>query len=303
MSTNSIPAEERVLQPRTFSMTDLAMLFVVVIWGGNLTISRAIFASIPPLPFIAIRFGTAALLLLIILRLRGEDLSAGPGLRWRSIWVGLAGNTLYQWCFMFGLSLTTAGNTALLISTTPLWIALIGTFRGTERLTRTAWGGVGLSFAGIALVVASRGLSLDATTLLGDVLVLISAVCWAIYTIGAKPLLARYSALKTTTLTMIGGTPLLVLAGIPGMLNLSWPNVPISAWAGVGYASLLSLVLAYIIWYSSVQRVGSVRTSLYGNLVPVVAVLIAWGFGGEQITPAQIVGAVSILGGLWLTRR
>jgi probable blue pigment (indigoidine) exporter len=102
---------------------------------------------------------------------------------------------------------------------------------------------------------------------------------------------------------MIGGTPLLVLAGIPGMLNLAWPYVPISAWAGVGYASIFSLVLAYIIWYSSVQRVGSVRTSLYGNLVPVVAVLIAWGFGGEQITPAQIAGAVAILFGLWLTRR
>jgi drug/metabolite transporter (DMT)-like permease len=302
LKRKSSSAEAISTNPSSFGLTDLGMLGVVWIWAGNLTVSRAVFPYIPPLPFIALRFGIGVCLLYLILRWRGESLAADRSSRWRAIWVGLAGNTLYQWCFMFGLSLSSAANTALLIATTPLWIALIGTLRKTEQLSRRAWAGVALSFIGISLVVASGGIALEAGSLLGDALVIVSAICWAIYTIGAKPLLAQYSALKVTTMTMIGGTPLLLAVGLPGILAINLPIVPAAAWAGTLYASVLSLVFSYIVWYSSVQRVGSVRTSLYGNLVPVVGVLIAWAFGGEQISISQILGATAILTGMALTR-
>jgi drug/metabolite transporter (DMT)-like permease len=283
-------------------MTDLGMLLVVFIWGGNLTITRGVFQSIPPLPFIGLRFALSLALLLAVVVAFGENLRIDPALRTRAIWLGLIGNTLYQFLFQIGLSLTSAANTALLIATAPIWMMLIGLVRG-ERVSRAAWGGIGLSFAGIALVLAGRGVSVSLNTLIGDLLVLLSAICWAIYTMGARPLLARYSALKTTTLTMLSGTPLLVLAGLPGMLSLSWASVPAAAWGGLLYSAGLSIVLAYIIWYSSVQRAGAVRTAIYGNLVPVAGVLIAWAFGGEPITMVQIGGAAAILAGLVMTRR
>jgi drug/metabolite transporter (DMT)-like permease len=283
-------------------MTDLGMLLVVCIWGGNLTITRGVFQSIAPLPFIGLRFALSLGLLLAVVVACGENLRIDPALRTRAISLGLIGNTVYQFLFQIGLSLTSAANTALLIATAPIWMVLIGLLRG-ERVSRAAWGGIGLSFAGIALVLAGRGVSISFNTLLGDLLVLLSAICWAIYTMGARPLLARYSALKTTTLTMLSGTPLLVLAGIQGMLTLSWASVPAVAWGGLLYSAGLSIVLAYIIWYSSVQRAGAVRTAIYGNLVPVAGVLIAWAFGGEPISMIQIIGAVAILAGLVLTRR
>lgn len=287
----------------SFSVTDLGMLLVVLIWGGNLTINRWAFQSIAPLPFAALRFGLAAVLLVAILKISGGTLSVDRDLRWRMIWVGLVGNTCYQLLFQFGLSLTTAANTALLVSTSPLWLALIGLVRGTERLSRVVWAGIGLSLIGIALVLAGRGVAISSETLVGDGLVLGSAFCWSIYAIGARRLLARYSALKVTTMTMLSGTPALVLAGIPGLLSLSWAGVPTLGWVALLYSSVLSLVVAYVIWNGSVGRVGAIRTSIYGNLVPVVGVLIAWLFGGERITVPQIVGAAAILAGLALTRR
>jgi drug/metabolite transporter (DMT)-like permease len=299
VQAGSIPAEGSA---QSFQLTDLGMLLVVLIWAGNLTISRSVFPTVAPLPFIALRFAAGTLLLLAVLYATGDNLQVEPQLRWRALGLGLIGNTLYQWCFMIGLSMTTAANTALLLATSPIWIALVGVLRGA-KLSRATWGGVALSFAGIALVLAGRGFSVSLTTLLGDLLVLGSAICWALYTLGARPLLARYSALKATTLTMVGGTPLLVLAGLPALAGLSWATVPISSWGGIAYAAVLSLVVSYIIWYSSVQRVGPVRTGIYGNLVPVVGVLIAWAVGGEQISAAQIIGAVAIVGGLALTRR
>ncbi len=287
----------------SFSLTDLGMLLVVVIWGGNLTITRGIFQFIAPLPFLAIRFGLATILLLAVLYGTGGDLAIEPGLRWRVIWIGLIGNTLYQFLFQIGLSMTSATHTALLLATAPIWLAVIGTVRGTDKPSRAAWAGVLLSFAGIALVLTGRNATSSPMMLIGDLLVLGSAFCWAIYTLGARPLLARYSALKTTTLTMLGGTPVLLLAGLPGLLGVSWAAIPLVGWAGVIYSSALSIVLAYVIWYSSVQRVGAVRTGIYGNLVPIVGVLIAWGFGGEEIGIPQLAGAAAILAGLWLTRK
>jgi drug/metabolite transporter (DMT)-like permease len=296
---HSLPAQGS----SSLNLTDLGMLLVVLIWGGNLTITRGIFPFIAPLPFLAIRFGLATILLLAVLYGTGGDLALEPSLRWRVLWLGLIGNTLYQFLFQIGLSLTSATHTALLLATVPIWLALIGTVRGTEKPSRAAWVGVLISFAGIALVLTGRGSAPLPMMVVGDLLVLASAFCWAIYTLGAQPLLARYSALKATTLTMLGGTPVLLLAGLPGLLSLQWGTIPLHGWAGVLYSSVLSIVLAYVIWYSSVQRVGAVRTGIYGNLVPIVGVLIAWGFGGEQIGFPQIAGAAAILVGIWLTRK
>jgi drug/metabolite transporter (DMT)-like permease len=302
---NPVSADTAAVQRSTptFSLTDLGMLLVVLIWGGNLTITRDVFHSIGPLPFVGMRFGAGLLLLVAIVYATGDNLRVVPSVRSRIIWLGLIGNTLYQLFFQIGLSLTSATHTALMLATAPIWIALIESFRGHERMSRAAWGGILLSFAGIALVLAGRGAQALDGAILGDVLVLLSAVCWAIYTLGAKPVLAQYSALKTTTLTMLSGTPILVLAGLPGMLGLSWGAVPLSGWVGLAYSAALSLVLAYVIWYSSVQKVGSVRTGIYANLVPVIGVAIAWAVGGEQVGLPQIGGAALILAGVWLTRR
>lgn len=285
------------------SINDLGMLLVAAIWGANITISRLTFAAIPPLAFIAIRFSLATLLLIGLTYAVERSLMIAPELRWRAVWLGLVGNTGYQLLFMVGLSMTTAANTALLVATAPIWVVLISTFGGSERLSAMTWLGVILSFVGVALVVATRGAALSAATLRGDLLVLGSALCWAIYTIGARPLLARVSALRATTWTMITGTPALFIIGIPAMAALSWRELPIGAWGGILYSALLSVVLAYWIWYGSIQRVGAARTGVYANLVPLFGVGFAWAFGAELIAPMQIIGAIAILGGVWLARR
>lgn len=285
------------------SINDLGMLLVAAIWGANITIARLTFTAIPPLAFIAIRFSLATLLLIGLTYAVERSLMIAPELRWRAVWLGLVGNTGYQLLFMLGLSMTTAANTALLVATAPIWVVLISTFRGSERLGAMAWMGVILSFVGVALVVATRGAALSAATLRGDVLVLGSALCWAIYTIGARPLLARVSALRATTWTMITGTPALVIIGTPAMAALSWGELPVGAWGGILYSALLSVVLAYWIWYGSIQRVGAARTGVYANLVPLFGVGFAWAFGAEMIAPMQIIGAIAILSGVWLARR
>lgn len=290
-------------QPATFTLTDLGMLLAVLLWGTNMTVSKIAFAVLPPLAFNALRFVLAPGLLVLILLLTERSLNIPRELRWRVVWLGLIGNSAYQLVYVVGLNITTASNSALLFATTPIWVALAGTVRGTERLSPLSWCGIGLSLVGVALVLAARGAALTIDTLAGDLLVLAAVLCWAAYTMGAGPLLSRVSPLKATALPMIAGAPLIILAGAPDLARLEWRSVAPAGWLGLAYSGIFSIVVAYWLWYSSVRRVGPTRTGVYTSLLPVVGVVAAWIGLGEPIVPVQLLGAAAILLGLWLTRR
>jgi drug/metabolite transporter (DMT)-like permease len=125
---------------------------------------------------------------------------------------------------------------------------------------------------------------------------------WAIYTTGSKPLLARWSPLKLTALSMLAGTIPLVLISLPELLGQDWGAMSAGAWGGLLYSAVFAVVVAYIIWYTSVQRVGNARTAIYSNLLPVVAVLVGWLVLGDRLTLLQTAGAAVVLAGLIVTR-
>jgi drug/metabolite transporter (DMT)-like permease len=140
-------------------------------------------------------------------------------------------------------------------------------------------------------------------TVLGDSLLLASTVCWSLYTVGSRDLVHKYGSLKTTTVMMTSGTPLLLLVCAPSLLRQDWSRVRPIAWAGVIYSGLFAIALAYIIWNHGVRRIGSTRTAIYSNITPIVALLVAWLALGESPTLGQIAGATVIFAGVYLVRR
>lgn len=288
---------------RGLAATDLGMLLVVLIWGANFAVVKTSLAEFPALAFTALRFAAAALLLALIAYAREGSLAPPRGSLRKLVGLGLVGNTFYQLLFIVGLDLTTAGNTALLISTTPVLVALLGAVLRIERITRHVGAGIALAFAGIVFVLASRGVALSLDTLGGDLLVLCSSLFWALYTLGVRSLGDGISPLRITALTMLIGTPGLLLAGGPQLARGQWLAASWTAWAGLGYSAVFALVVAYAIWNASVRAVGSSRTSVYSCLIPVVAALVSWPVLGERPTPAQGLGAALIIAGILLTRR
>jgi drug/metabolite transporter (DMT)-like permease len=139
-------------------------------------------------------------------------------------------------------------------------------------------------------------------TLVGDILTVLAVLCWAGYTVGLRKVPAGISPLRVTTVTTIAGTPGLVLVGLPGMVSLDWGAVNLEAWAGLAYAAVLSLVVAYLLWNRSVKAVGGTRTAIYMCVTPLFAVIGAWVLLGERPHLLQGVGAVLIVAGVLLTR-
>jgi drug/metabolite transporter (DMT)-like permease len=278
------------------------MLLVCLIWGLNFSVTKLALAQIPPLPFTAVRFIISSLLLWAILRIAERGVTTSRDGMTTLIVLGLVGNTLYQLLFTVGLDRTAATNSALILSTVPTVVAVFAGALGLERITRRMWWGIGLGTLGVVLVIATRGVGFEIGTLVGDVLTVLAVLCWAGYTVGLRKVPSGISPLRVTTITTIAGTPGLVLVGLPGMVSLDWGAVELPAWAGLGYAAVLSLVVAYLLWNRSVKAVGGTRTAIYMCVTPLFAVIGAWILLGERPHLLQGVGAVLIVAGVLLTR-
>ncbi len=133
-------------------------------------------------------------------------------------------------------------------------------------------------------------------------LVLASTVAWALYTVLARPLLQRYSSLKVTGLSMLAGTPGIILAAAPEWQRQNWGAVPWQGWSGIAYSAVLAVSLSYVVWNAGIKIVGSARTAIYGNLQPVAAMSIGWLWLGEGLGWWQVIGAAVIVSGVFLTR-
>jgi len=290
--------------PRDIS-TDLGLLFLATIWGVNFSVVKLALRELDPLAFNAMRFPLAAAVMWILVRhLPGPSAPAAEDLR-RIVALGVLGNVFYQLCFIFALDWTLAGNASLLLSTTPIWTVLLSTAVGHERLNKWVCGGVIGTFVGMVLVIAGRGdtMGLGGSTIKGDLVMVLASILWSVYTVGGRTPVGRYGALRMTAWTVWVGTPFIVLMGAPALSRTDFLSLSAGTWAGVFYAGVMSVGVAYLLWYRGVQRLGNSRTAVYSNLVPVAALTTAWIWLHEVPTALQLAGAVVILGGVSIARR
>jgi drug/metabolite transporter (DMT)-like permease len=279
---------------------DGLLLLMVLIWGANFTVVKAALADIPPQAFNALRLVIATTIFLTAILWQGAP--RVPRRDWiRLALFGIIGHFVYQFCFMGGLARTTASNSSLVLGCSPVAVSLASAFAGHERIPRAQWAGVLLSVAGIYLVVGT-GAHFGRSSLVGDSFTLLAVACWAVYTVGSRDLLARYSPLVVTGITMAFGTAAYVPAAMPSVLQLEWGRVHLWAWTALVFSSILALNVGYLIWYTSVQRMGNIRTAAYSNITPLVAMAVAAVFLGEQLTATKLLGAGAILCGVAMTR-
>ena len=277
---------------------DLAMLLVCLIWGINFSMLKFGMQTLSPFTLTAARYLIATAVLWLVVRWLEPGVQVERRVAWRLMGLGVLGNTLYQAGFAVGLTMTTASNSSLLIASTPLVTALVGAGLGLEKLTRPVVVAIGLGTAGVVLIVlGSHGTDFSMASMRGDALTIFAVCCWAFFTHGVRHIgAADVSPLQSTLLTTVGGTPGLVLLGLPGMLAQDWTAVSLPTWGALLYAALLSIVLCYMLWTRSVRVLGANRTALWGLTTPVFALTAAALMLGETITAVQVTGAVLIMG-------
>ena len=187
--------------------TETALSVMVFVWGVNFAVVKHALASFQPLAFNALRFAIASVLVFGVLRFRGELVTL-PERRDvpRIILLGLLGNVVYQMCFILGLNRTGAGHASVILALTPILTAFLSMLTGHERPGPRTWGGASLSIAGIALVSGAAIRLEGRDALVGDAILVTACIMWSCYTMGARPIMRRYSSVRTTAYTSAGCT-------------------------------------------------------------------------------------------------
>jgi drug/metabolite transporter (DMT)-like permease len=283
-------------------LTEAALVAMAVIWGVNFSVVKFGTTLVDPLAYNGVRVALAAAILCVIVLLGGGPLPPRKTMI-ALLGLGVLGNGVYQFLFVEGIAHSRASDTALVVAASPAFIAIIGRVRGVERVTRRSVIGIALSVIGIGLVVLSTMDSSDArASFFGDLLVLAGSLSWAFYTVLLKPYTDHVNGLQLSALTMTGGAIMLLVVAAPAIVHAPWGSVPAIGWSALIYSGIFALVIAYYFWYRGVRVIGPTRTAMYSNLQPVIGVGMAWLLLHETPTAWQLVGAVSIMSGLLLTR-
>ncbi len=280
---------------------DLMLLGTVSLWALNFTVSKYILdEGFHPLAYSSVRYAAAALIFAAITLAWEGSLRIGK----REVPL-IAGGTivlfLNQLCFIYALRFTTATTVALLFGTLPIFTALLARGTGVERLSVRFWAAALLSFGGVALVAIGSGGDLSAD-LKGDLLAVGGAATWAAYSVAIAPLMRTYSPFRLSAVFLLAVTVPLVLFGGRQLSSQEFDFGPL-VWIGFAFAVLGPLVVTNLLWFTAIDRVGPSRASIFANLQPFLAAIVALIVLAERITTAQIAGGLAIAGGIALAPR
>jgi drug/metabolite transporter (DMT)-like permease len=298
-------------------------LFAVIVWGASFVATKLALADIFPITIVWLRFLMGVIILGVAVTMRKQF--ALPDKREWAYFslLGFLGITLHQWLQSNALRTSAAGTTAWIVSTTPVFMALLGWILLKEGLGWLKTIGIFLAFAGV-LVVISKGdlssVSIGKFGAPGDKLILVSAINWAVFSALSRRGLKSYPASLMMFYVMVIGWLFSTLLFFMGPIFASLPNdlvrlylsgpgwsdiahLTSSGWMGVTFLGIFCSGLAYIAWYDALKVLTTAQTGVFLYIEPIVTVVVAFFILGEAITPALLIGGAIILFGVWLVNR
>lgn len=275
----------------------LMALVCVIVWGSTFVVSKSLMEHLRPVQLMVLRFVLAYAALWLI----------HP--RWHFHWreeirfllMGLFANTFYSWAENTALTLTQASNVSILVSTTPILTALsLALLRKGERLGRRQTLGFLTAFLGVVLVVSNGALSLQVHPR-GDLLALLAAVSWAVYSLLMRRWAGLYSSALLSRKLMFYG----LLTALP-LLALEREPIDFAALLTLGnglklaYLALVGSALCYLLWNGAIKQIGVLKANLYIYMVPLITLLVSVLFLHERITVMGLFGILLVIAGMAL---
>jgi drug/metabolite transporter (DMT)-like permease len=285
----------------------LQISFAILFWGVSFIATKIALRVVNPPTIIWMRF-TIGLLVLGIAGTLQKKISM-PTLKDLGYFamLGAIGITLHQWLQSNGLVTAQATTSAFIVATVPVFMALLSWLVLKEKLSLTRWGGILLATLGVVLII-SRG---DLSTIvkgrfgtIGDLLVLGSAIVWAIYSIISHKGLKSFSALGMLFYVMAFGwvfITILLFATGPGLGEI--PHLQADGWLGITFLGVFCSGLAFLFWYNGLQVLPASQVGAFLYFEPLVTMVAASLLLGEQMRWLAILGGLIVLLGVWIVNR
>lgn len=283
-----------------------ALFTAATVWGGSVVFQKFALGAFSAVEVSVLR-GLGALLILVPLwwwqegaavRFSAQDFAVFAALS-----LGVLGNHLFT---LFGLNYIGAGAAGIVIGANPAITAFLSSLLIRDVPFRLVWGGCAVSFAGVLLVIGMPGgEAAGESPWIGGLLVLLAQVSWALYTIGGRTTMEKFSPLTVnwTTLAISLVLQIPLLAWYQQALATGLAAVPVAGWLAIAYLVLFATALGQQAWLYGVKGIGPSRAGIFINLIPVSALVLSAIILGEQIGVRELAGIVLILAGVWLVNR
>lgn len=282
----------------------LLLFLANVVFATSYGVTRVVLADMPPA---TLGLARSVIGMVILVAWAGPGMRAvriSPGDHGRIALMGVVGFALAFGLGNWGIAYSTASNAALLITVEPTSLLLLSPIVLGDRLTRREAIGAALAVAGAVIVVVNGvpGLTQSlAPYWRGDVLLILSGLAYAAYSLFGRGVLTRHPVLVVTAWSIVWGS----LTMIP-LAWLEWRAGLVPRWTGGAiwgtlYLGVVITALGYALWNWCLERVGASRVAIFVNVQPLVGALIGVWWLREPLTAFTIVGGLAILTGLHLT--
>ena len=267
-------------------------------WSSAFTSARIIVTNAPPLTVSAMRFFIAGVVTLAIARWVGQSLRLTPA-QWRlTILFGICQNAIYLGLNFIAMQWIEASLAAIIAASLPLWVGLAGWMFWREKLSVWAIAGLFGGFFGVALIMGTR-LSAGVEPL-GVLLCGIGVLALTFATLAVRGASAGGNVLTVVGMQMLIGGAVLVVPAAFETKAFNWSPTLILA---IAYTIFIPGILATIIWFLLVNRIGTVRAATFHFLNPFLGVLVAALLLGEALGPLDILGVIVITVSILVVQR
>jgi len=281
------------------------LLITTLVWGNSFIAIKHVVAHVTPLELVTVRFVPVALTFAaLLLPTRGRQvwrMIRADG--WRLALMGLLSGVLYNIFLGWGETRVAAGTASLIIALNPAFTYILSVIFLGEQFTWQRALGLTVAFGGVFVIIrwgSGRTVTLDDARY--AFITMLAPACWAVYTVLGKPLVERYPPLLVTGISMsFAGLFSLVFVRPSFLAQL--PVLPASFWWSVLFLAWPCTVFAFSVWLSALERMEAGRVAGFVYFVPMFAIAFSHWLLDEPVTPALLIGASILVGGVWLINR
>jgi drug/metabolite transporter (DMT)-like permease len=283
----------------------LLLVLVSLVWAGSFIVVDVVTKEMDPIDLGFLRFLVATPLMILLVVLQRKPLALPKKeLPWLIV-LGLTGVTLLYLFQFLGIHYTNAPTASVLINTNVIFIAILSGIFLHETLTRKRIAGIVLSFLGVFVIMftdlSKQAMTFDNLFFIGGILMLLSAVCWALYSLVGKRLLRTYDEFVITTYAFGLGT-LFYLPFVFLHLGPMLQQTSLNGWLAVLYLALTCSLFGYLGWCYGLKHIDASKAAVFLNFIPLFTILMSF-FLGTTLTWFFLLGAGLIIYGVYLTQR
>lgn len=288
--------------------TVFLLLGACFFWGISFIATKVAVGVFPPLTVVELRLLIATFCFAAWFLIKEKRIALGPrNLLWQIFLFSLVSTSLHYSFQTAGLRYTTATNASIYALTAPIFIILIAVFFLHERVTFKKVLGVLLAICGIILVMGPEQLikfSLKGH-LLGDILVLMSFMFWAIFTVYGRKLTIKVKALELTSgMTIFGALTMLpVSLWEISKNNFSYNLITLKSILAIVFLGLTCSFLATIFYIQALEKAESQKVGIFMYVVPLITYIVATLFLGEKAGILLLIGSILVMSGVYITER